>query len=223
MGREELPAYPVNLVFTNQSLSFPAPRVVIWQDLRRFKPTFFNVAWKVISCCGYGWRRPLDFAGLEVSFEDSLGNHTIRQAASSGDGLVLLRQGPRKVCGRIQLAQNSDWIEFRNGSDSDVCRAVLWRGSNRIGCTSFLRPGDSSSCLSHSRIRLGVVPEAQEDAVLSEDIMDRCRSELALKSITSASLVMMGGGWGAKATAFSFHLLDLNKAGFHARPTRWGR
>jgi hypothetical protein len=220
MGLQRNFLQTTNLVFVNQCLSRSAPSVIVWQDLRASEDTFFNFSWKLITGCGYGRRHPFPFPDLEVSFEDVFGNHTPRQSACSGDSFSFSQRQVQKLSVSELIAAGR--IDFRNGSDSR-CRATLWRGQSRIGYTRFLDPGEVSSCFAHARIRIGAIPEAQENTCLSKGVMERCATELSLQGIRSASLVMMGGGWGAKATAFSFHLLDIDKAGYSTGARRQSR
>lgn len=195
----------VLLTFRNESETSPPPRIVIWQPVAaRGSADWFHTTWQTIIGCAYGWRHPFRMSVPHFAFEDAYGNHgTPRPVCKSSQYILTGALGLPQ-----ELAEKSNGTVTFENKTLGSHRVLLFSGSRLVARSRSLAPGDVVRVSPRRVIRLGVLPEVDRPCFLTPDMLLRCTSEIDLRGIWSASILMLGGGYGPRAVAYRFLLVN---------------
>lgn len=203
----------IKLNFINRSKDTNNSSVVIFQ---KNTATDFNelaVAWKVIENCGrldnHPFTYPLNFA---VSASDSYGNYTPQLLALEGEAFDMIKTTSGDVLQQSSTpAVSSMEVEVRNNLITGAINANCYRSGTLLATKTGLAPGQKAVFEFQPRIYIGVVSQIEEGDVMNSAIISQINSEINLFGITSADIVMTGGGPGSASTAFNFTLENINQ------------
>jgi hypothetical protein len=203
----------IKLNFINRSNDITNLSVVIFQKnvANDFDETV--VAWKVIENCGIQENHPFTFSfDLNVCSGDSYGNYTPQFNAFSGQAFEMLTTTSGDM---LQIsstpATNSTEVEVRNNLEKGAINANCYKDGKLLAVKTGLAPGQKAAFEFQPKIYIGVVSEIEEGEIMNAAIISEINSEINLFGITSADIVMSGGGPGESSTSFNFTLENIKK------------
>lgn len=200
----------IKLNFINRSNDTNNSRVVIFQQ--NVAEDSLPTAWIVIQNCGRLDNHPFTFPiNLQVSASDSYGNYTPKLEAynSQAFDMVLSNSGDVLELSATPAASPNE-IEVRNKLSIGAINANCYRDGKLLAVKTGMAPGQKAVFEFQPRIYIGVVSQIEEGEVMNEAIISQVNTEINLLGITSADIVMTGGGSGASSTAFNFTLENIN-------------
>lgn len=201
----------IKLNFINRSNDTNNNRVVIFQQ--NMAEDYLPVAWIVIQNCGrldnHPFKYPID---LQVSAGDSYGNYTPRVTAYESQAFDMIMDGSGDILRLSTTPASSPYeIEIRNQLNLGAISANCYRDGKLLAVKSGLAPGQKAVFEFQPRIYIGVVSQIEEGDVMNAAIISQVNTEINLFGITSADIVMTGGGSGTSATPFNFTLENINQ------------
>lgn len=181
---------------------------VAWKD-----DTKTHIAWKVIKNCGrddsHPFSYPMNFA---VGASDSFGNYTPQIDATDGQAYDMLKEQSGDVLLQSKdEATNANEVEIRNNLATGAISANCYRGGKLLAAKTGLAPGQKAVFEFQPTIYIGVVSQIEEGDVMNSAIISQVKTPINLIGITSADIVMTGGGSGVNAVPFAFTLKNMNK------------
>lgn len=202
----------IKLNFINRSNDTNNSTVVIFQKNVGEDLGETAVAWQVIKNCGrldnHPFSYPLQF---EVSASDSYGNYSPAMLAYDGQAYQMVKDNSGDVLQiSAEAAASQDEVEVRNDLAQGAIAAHAVRDGKICATVPGLAPGQKAVFKFTPRIRIGVMSQINEGDTLSAAILSQLQTELDLTGVTSADIVMTGGGPGAKADPFRFELENIN-------------
>ncbi|CAL2074863.1 hypothetical protein [Tenacibaculum sp. 190524A05c] len=203
----------IKLNFINKSQDTNNSSVVIFQQNVATNFDEIAVAWKVIKNCGrldnHPFKYPLNF---EVSAADSYGNHTPQLTAQYGDLFEMVKDASGDI---LQLsskpASSPNQTELDNNLTEGAIDANCYRDGKLCATTTSIVPGQKAAFEFQPKIYIGVASNIDEGEIINSAIVSQINTEINLEGITSADIVMTGGGSGAHATPFKFSLENINQ------------
>lgn len=201
----------IKLNFINKSNDMSNNSVVIFQKnvAQDFVET--AIAWKVIENCGplenHPFVYPLNFM---VAASDSYGNYTPMLPAYEGQAFDMIRSTSGDI---LQVSPSPATIptevEVRNNLNQGAINANCYRDGKFLATKTRLAPGQKAVFEFQPRIYIGVVSQIEEGDVMNSAIISQINTEINLFGITSADIVMTGGGPGKSSTEFNFTLENI--------------
>lgn len=203
----------IQLNFINRSQDANNSNIVIFQQNVAEDFGEIAVAWKVIKNCGrldnHPFLYPLNF---QVSASDSYGNYTPRFTAYEGQAFEMVKDTSGDV---LQLAStpavSPNEVEIRNSLTMGSINANTYRDGRLLAIKTNLVPGQKAVFEFHPKIYIGHVAQIEEGEVMNSAIIRQINTKLNLFGISSADIVMTGGGPGKRSARFTFHLENINK------------
>lgn len=203
----------IKLNFINRSSDTNNSSVVIFQQNVAEDFGEIAIAWKVIENCGrldnHPFAYPLNFM---VSASDSYGNYTPQLTGYDGQAFDMVKSTSGDI---LQLSSTpataTTEVEVRNNLIQGAINANCYRDGKLLATKTGLAPGQKAVFEFQPRIYIGVVSQVEEGDVMNSAIISQINSEINLFGITSADIVMTGGGPGKSATAFDFTLENINQ------------
>ncbi len=203
----------IKLNFINKSGDTNNSSVVIFQQNVAEDFGEIAIAWKVIKNCGRLDNHPFTYPMLfNVSASDSYGNNTPQLTAANGEAFDMIKDTSGDI---LQLsstpATSANEVEVRNNLSSGAMNANCYRDGKILATKTGLAPGQKAVFEFQPKIYIGVVSQVEEGDVMNSAIISQVNSQINLFGITSADIVMTGGGPGASSTPFNFTLENINK------------
>ena len=202
----------IKLNYVNHSNDTNNSSIVIFQQNVAEDFGEIAIAWLVIKNCGrldnHPFTYPLQF---QVCASDSWGNYTPQLDAVDGQAYEMVKDPSGDVL-RISNAPatNAAEVEVRNNLLQGAINANIYRQGRLLAAKTNLAPGQKAVFQFHPRIYMGVVSQIEESQVMNSAIIKTCNTEINLFGISSADIVMTGGGPGPDSRPFEFHLENIN-------------
>ncbi len=203
----------IKLNLINQSDDLNNSSVVIFQ---KNVATDFDeraVAWRVIRSCGQGDNHPFEFPiEFTVGAADGYGNTTPQMPAqfgqmfsmertSSGDRLCL--NGP---------STNPTEVQVLNNLPKGAITANIYKSGRLLATKVAIAPQQKAVFQFKPTIWIGVASQVVEGEIMNAAIMCSVNTELSLLGVSSADIVMTGGGPGSNPRPFQFNLTNIVRA-----------
>ncbi|MEO8515336.1 MAG: hypothetical protein ABI426_01260 [Flavobacterium sp.] len=202
----------IKLNFINRSNDTNNSSVVIFQQNVAEDFGELAVAWRVIENCGRLDNHPFTYSlNFAVGAGDSYGNYTPQQIAQDGQGydMIMNTSGDMLQLSTVP-ATSAEEVEIRNNLAKGAIDANCYRDGHLIATKTNLAPGQKAIFEFQPRIYIGVASQVEEGDVMNSAIISQINTEINLLGITSADIVMTGGGPGAASTPFNFTLENIN-------------
>ncbi len=203
----------IKLNFINQSADTNNSSIVIFQQNVAEDFGEIAIAWRVIENCGrldnHPFTYPLDFM---VCASDSYGNYTPQLAATNGQAFDMSQDTSGDVLNLSSTpATSPNEVEVRNNLETGAIDANCYRDGNLLASKTGLAPGQKAVFEFQPTIYIGVVSQVVEGDVMDSAIISQINTQINLFGITSADIVMTGGGPGQSSTPFNFSLQNVNQ------------
>jgi hypothetical protein len=203
----------ISLNFINNSNDKNNSRVVIFQKNVDTSFDELAVAWLVIENCGAGWNHPFTYPlNLAISASDSWGNFSpiipaingcqyIVANALSGDSLVYNTD-----------IQNQTEVQVLNGLGQGAFTANVYKDGRLLATKSGIPPGEKAVFQFNPTIWIGISSQVEEGEVMKSAVISQLNTELPLKGVASADIILTGGGSGPNAAPYQFTLSNVQYA-----------
>lgn len=203
----------IKLNFINRSSDTNNSSVVIFQQNVAEDFGEIAIAWKVIENCGrldnHPFVYPLNFM---VSANDSYGNYTPQLNAEDGQAFEMIKSTSGDILQVSSTPATSPYeVEIRNNLIQGAITANCLKDGKLLATKTGLAPGQKAVFEFKPTIYIGVVSQIEEGDVMNSAIISQINSQINLFGISSADIVMTGGGATKSATAFNFTLENINK------------
>ncbi|MGY5777687.1 hypothetical protein [Rhizobium hainanense] len=203
----------IKLNFTNRSGDTNNSSVLIFQQNVAESFGEIAVAWKVIRNCGRLDTHPFNFPlQFQVSAKDSWGNYTPQLTAYDGQAFDMTLDNSGDV---LSVSKNSatspNEVEVRNQLKQGAISACIFKDGKLLATKTNMAPGQKAVFQFQPRIYIGVVSQVTEGQIINSAIISQVNTEINLFGITSANIVMTGGGPGPNSSPFEFHLENINQ------------
>ncbi|MDH4320754.1 MAG: hypothetical protein OEV73_04570 [Desulfobulbaceae bacterium] len=202
----------IKLNFVNYSNDTNNSSIVIFQQNVAEDFGEIAVAWKVIQNCGRLDNHPFTYPmQFQVSAKDSYGNFTPQLTAYDGQAYEMIKDTSGDVLSIANTpACNAAEVEVRNSLQQGAIDACIFRDGKLLATKTNISPGQKAVFQFHPRIYIGVVSQITESQIMNSAIIQTINTELNLFGISSADIVMTGGGPGPGAMPFEFKLANIN-------------
>ncbi|WP_299161871.1 hypothetical protein [uncultured Tenacibaculum sp.] len=203
----------IKLNFVNKSADTNNSSIVIFQQNVAEDFGEIAIAWKVIENCGRLDNHPFTYPmQFQVSSSDSYGNFTPQLTASNGNAFDMIKDTSGDILKQSSTsATSSNEVEVRNNLASGAINANCYRDGKLLASKTGLAPGQKAVFEFQPKIYIGVVSQIEEGDVMNSAIISQINSEINLFGITSADIVMSGGGPGKSSEPFNFTLENINQ------------
>ena len=197
----------IKLNFINKSNDVNDSDVVIFQKNVSTDFEELAVAWTVISNCSPGWNHPFNYPlQSTIAASDSWGNYSPQLTATPGQQFSVTK-GPSgdelKLSGN---ASSPGEIEMLNALSQGAVTANIFKDGRLLATKTNVVPGQKAVFEFKPTVFVGVVSQVVEGQVMNSAILSSINTEISLLGISSADIVMTGGGAGPEAEPFAFSL-----------------
>lgn len=203
----------IKLNFINRSNDINNSEVVIFQ--KNVAETFdeLAVAWRVIQNCGRNDNHPFNYPlQFQVCASDSYGNYSPELTAYEGQSFETVKDTSGDVLKVSSTpAVSAQEVEIKNNLSTGAISGNIYRDGKLLAVKTNVAPGQKGVFQFKPSIFIGTASQIVEGDVMNSAIIQQINTEINLFGIQSADIVMTGGGSGPGATAFSFHLENINK------------
>ena len=202
----------IKLNLINQSQDINNSEVLIFQKNVAESFDEIAVAWRVVKNLGTQYNHPFTYP-LEfyVSAGDSFGNYTPKMEAAEGQAYEVVKDRSGDVLRPANTPSSSPLdVEVRNNLQTGGISANIFRDGKLMATKTNVSPSQKAVFRFKPRIFIGVVSQIQEGQILDSAIVQQINTEIDLLGISSADIIMSGGGGGPNATPFKFQLANVN-------------
>lgn len=194
----------INLNFINRSNDTDNTRIVIFQQN---VATTFNeaaIAWTVIEYCARGDNHPFVLpSGFTISATDAYGNETPQIMAESGQYWEMVTNESGDVLQLDPQQGSPNEVILANNLFRGSITANAYKDGKLLATKSNVSPQQKAVFEFQPKIWIGVVAEVEQGQVLNAAIIQSINTEISLLGISSADIVMTGGGSGSDIYQFS--------------------
>lgn len=200
----------INLNFINRSNDTNNSSIVLFQKNVSEDFDEIAIAWQVIKNCGRGdnhpFRYPMEFS---VNAADSYGNHTIQQNAEYGQLWEMVKDASGDIL-RFSSAHSSEKeVAILNSLATGSIDGNVYKDGKLLATKTGLAPGQKAIFSFKPTLWIGAVSQIEEGEVMNSAVISNINTELSLLGISSADIVMTGGGTGPTAQPFQFQLENV--------------
>ncbi len=203
--------HSTNLNFINRSNDRSNSEIVIFQKQEKTNFDELTIAWKVIKNCGQGDYHPFSYEyNLQITSGDSYGNFTYPQTAYPGDRYEMVLDPSGDILQKsTQRASSASSVEVYNALSKGSISANIYRSGKLLATKNVVAPGQKAVFDFKPCIYVGVASEIQEGQIMDSAVLSNINKQIYLTGISSADLVMTGGGSGQNSTPFQFALENV--------------
>ena len=199
----------VQLNFINNSNDANNSQIVIFQKNVAADVIDAPIAWTVIDNCGVGENHPFTWhTNMAVSSSDMSGNYTRQIIARPGQGFSAFHDGNADTLTPSNPSIHPGEIEVANNMLDVSVNAHIFNSGKRVA-TQLLKPAQTARFEFNPVISIGATSQLREGDVLSAAVLAEIGTELTLRGVASADIVMTGGGVGPTATPLVFSLENV--------------
>ncbi|HWU87451.1 MAG TPA: hypothetical protein VN253_09255 [Kofleriaceae bacterium] len=203
----------IDLRLVNQSADCNNSSVLIFQKNVATNFDELAIAWQVIEHLGAGWIHPFQYElELQVGAGDSWGNYVPRQNSPDGQLWTVSMDCSGNQLQKTGPASSPSEVQVLNGLEQGAITACMYRSGKLLATKTGVAPGQKAVFVFKPTIWIGVVSQVEQGQVLDSAIMSNVNTQLNLTGISSADIVMTGGGPGRNSRPFSFTLQNVKRA-----------
>jgi hypothetical protein len=198
----------IRINFINQSNDQSNSNVIIFQKNIASNFDEIAIAWQVIKNCGQNWSHEFVYPmSFNVGTSDSYGNLSNLEAAANGQKWDVIRSasGDVLVMDNNSSASPSE-VEIMNKLPNGSINAHIYKGGKLLASKTGVSPQQKAIFQFNPTLWVGVVPQVEEGETMNSAILSNINTEISLMGISSADLIMTGGGTGPNAMPFTFTL-----------------
>lgn len=197
----------IKLRLINQSNDANNSSYVIFQKNVATSFEELAIAWKVVENLGVGDYHPFTYSfDLEVAASDSWGNYTFPMRAENGLMYQMKRNPSGDQLVQEGTASSSTEIDVKNSLPVGAINANCYRDGKLLAQKTSIAPEQKAVFEFLPTIFIGAVSQVVEGEVMNSAIISSVNTEISLLGMTSADIIISGGGPGVGSTEFIFTL-----------------
>jgi hypothetical protein len=202
----------IEITFINNSNDSNNSDVVIFQKNVATNFDSTAIAWKVIKNCGRNWTHQFTYPmNFQVAASDSYGNISDQQDAVNGQKWDVIRSNSGDVLNLdSESASSQNEVEVKNTLPTSSIDARIYKAGSLLASKTGVSPSEKAVFEFKPYIYVGVNAQVEEGEVINSAILSDINQKFSLLGLTTANLVMTGGGTGANATPFKFDLIPTS-------------
>jgi len=205
------------LNFINKSKDNNENTIVIFQKnvAESFDET--AVAWTVINIPKNNPKQLFEFSFLypahfKVRASDPDGKSTGTMTACEGQSFEMAADKSENILKLSNTpAINKKDIEIKNSLETGAINGYALKDEKVLAAKSGIAPGQKAVFQFPPTIWIGAVSQVEEGDVMKSAVIQSINKELPLENLSSADIVMTGGGPGATSTPVTFNLENQKK------------
>lgn len=202
----------IKLNLINHSSDINNSDYVIFQKNATTDANIQPIAWTVVKNLGKGDNHPfvypIEFA---VGAKDAEGKHYPPILAQNGNAYEVVMTPTGRV---LQVAPtpaaNPTEVEVWNNLALGSIDAQIYRDGKLLASTANVPPGSGANFQFQPKLFIGAMSQVEQGSVMNPSITMH-PTELILSGVSSADIIITGGGAGPSATAFEFTLANINE------------
>jgi len=202
----------IEITFINNSNDMNNSSVVIFQKNVATNFDSTTIAWTVIKNCGRNWSHkftyPMQFS---VAAADSYGNISNLSSAINGQKWSVIRAESGDI---LQLdttpSTSTNEVEIQNELGTGSIDAQIYKDGKLLACKTGVSPGEKAVFEFKPALYVGIASQIEEGDAMNSAILTAMNQEFSLLGISTANLIMTGGGVGPNATPFVFNLVPTS-------------
>jgi hypothetical protein len=200
----------IQLNLINQSNDRNNSQIVIFQKNVATNFDELSIAWRVVQNLGTGNNHPFTYSlAQQVSASDSYGNFTPRLTAYPGQLFAMTKNTSGDVLGPAGNATSPEEIQVGNQLEQGAINASLYRDGKLLAQKTSIAPQQKAVFRFKPSIFIGVASQVTEGQVIDSAILSSINTEISLLGISSADIIMTGGGPGQGSLPFRFTLANV--------------
>jgi hypothetical protein len=171
-----------------------------------------SVAWIVVKNLGNGDNHPFTYPmNFAVGAKDSDGNYMPQIAATPGNTYeVAMARSGHVLRNSSAPAANPTEVEVWNNLSLGAIDAQIYRDGKLLATKVNVPPGSKANFQFLPKIYIGTVSQVTQGAVMNSNVTVQYLTELDLLGVSSADIIVSGGGAGPNATPFKFTLSNVS-------------
>jgi len=171
------------------------------------------VAWRVIHNLGSGWSHPFTYpVAMAVAASDGQGNYSLQLPAATGQQYQLVTTDSGDVLEHSGPAANEEEIIIYNALATGIINVHVYRDGKLLALKKNVEPGQPAVFQFKPTLWIGVAHAVTEGALIDSAFTSQVHTQLSLSGISSADIIMTGGGLGPDTTPVSFSLQNVRYA-----------
>lgn len=203
----------IKLNFVNHSNDSNNSDVVIFQKNVKEGYNELAVAWKVIHNCGQGDHHPFVYPQtMQVAAGDSWGNYTPKLDAEPGQAFAVQYTGSGDTLNMVGPGNYPTEVQVLNQLPVGAINAAIYKKGLLLALKTGIAPQQMAAFLFKPTIWIGAVSQLDQGEVMDSAIVQTINTEISLLGISSADIVMTGGGPGSNSQPFAFTLQNVIRA-----------
>lgn len=201
----------IKLNLINRSGDVNNSDYVIFQKNAATDVNVQSIAWKVVHNLGNGDNHPFVYPmNFEVGAKDSDGNYMPLIGAVNGSTYeVAMERSGHVLRPSVTPASNPTEVEVWNNLSLGAVDAQIYRDGRLLAAKVNVAPGSKGNFQFLPKLFIGTVSQVTQGTVMNSNVSVQYLTELDLLGISSADIVVTGGGAGPNATAFQFSLTNV--------------
>ncbi|MCH9639613.1 MAG: hypothetical protein K0U40_08980 [Betaproteobacteria bacterium] len=201
----------IQLNLINQAGDVNNSDYVIFQKNAATDVNVQSVAWIVVKNLGHSDNHPFIYPmEFFVSSKDSDGNYMPQIAAQNGDTYEVAMARSGHVLRNFPTpAANPTEVEVWNNLSLGAVDAQIYRDGKLLATKINVAPGSKANFQFLPKIFIGTVSQVNQGTVMNSNVTVQYLTELDLLGVSSADIIVSGGGAGPNATAFKFTLANV--------------
>lgn len=198
----------IKLNFINQSNDVNNSEVVIFQKNVATDTEGLAVAWLVIKNCGMGDNYPFSFPmkAVAIGASDSSDTYTPQLTAQNGQAFQVCSTPSGTAIAPMEPSAAPTQVELQNNLSTGAINASIYKAGKLLATKTSLESGQKAAFEFKPTIWIGVAPQIEEGSTMNSAILSNINTELSLLGVSSADIVMTGGGPGANSQPYAFNL-----------------
>jgi hypothetical protein len=206
-----MPSIALNFI-NNSNDTNPNGIVIFQQNVAASKDLVSSVpvAWRVIKDSKSGDQYPFAVStDLTVAASDSYGNVTPQQPAADRNRFDVI-----STLAGDQLRLNTNpasglQIEVHNELPAGSINAMVYRNELLLAQKTGIAPGQDAAFVFAPTIYITLAPQIEQGDLIDAPSLSDVNFQFSVLGISSADIVMTGGGTGASAKPFVFTLQNV--------------
>ena len=198
----------IKLNLINHSNDVANSQVLIFQKNESTNFGELAIAWKVVTNCGVGCNHPFVFPlQFEVCSSDSDGNYTGKMLATNGNKFAVEMGKSGHILRLTSDPTASQFeVELKNNLRQGSVAAKVFKDGKLLAQHPMVSPCQKAVFQFLPKIFIALVSDVQQGEEINTAVLSDINTEFDLLGISSADIIMSGGGGGPLARQFSFEL-----------------
>jgi hypothetical protein len=201
----------IKLNLINRSADVNNSDYVVFQKNAAADVNVQSVAWVVVHNLGNGDNHPFTYPmNFDVGAKDADGNFMPLIPAENGSTYeVTMARSGHVLQNSATPAANPSEVEVWNNLQLGSVDTQIYRNGALLATKVNVPPGSKGNFQFLPKLYIGTVSQVTQGTVMNSNVTVQYLTELDLLGISSADIIITGGGAGPNATPFKFTLTNV--------------